>query len=240
MTRFKRKTRRAIIRTLQYLGYDFDKISLEGALERCRSRNSNIRTVIDIGASNGMWTEKCVKFFPEAYYLLIEAQKPHESGLQQLKQSMPKMDYVLAAAGDREGEIFFDNSDLFGGLASHDPPHGNYITVPVTTVDAQVRDRHLEGPFLLKLDTHGFEIPIFEGAQDTLTKTELLVVETYNYKVAPDALRFHEMCAYLEAKGFRCVDICDPLHRVRDRALWQFDLFFAPKTDVAFESDEYD
>ena len=239
MKKVKRMTRRAIIRSLQLLGYDFDKISLEGALERCRSRNPHIQTVIDIGASNGMWTEKCVKFYPEAYYFLIEAQKPHEKGLLQLKKKMPRMDYILAAAGDRNGEIYFDNSELFGGLASHVRLEGNYITVPVTTIDTQVQQHKLKAPFLLKLDTHGFEVPIFEGAKETLAQTELLVVETYNFTVAPGAKRFHEMCAFLEAKGFRCVDICDPLHRKRDRALWQFDLFFSPASDAVFESDEY-
>ena len=240
MKQVKRLTRRAIIRSLQLLGYDFDKISLEGALERCRSRNPHIQTVIDVGASNGMWTEKCVKFFPEAYYLLVEAQEPHEEGLRQLKRSIPRMDYVLAAAGDRDGEIYFDNTELFGGLASHEPFAESCITVPVTTIDTQVKQRDLKPPFFLKLDTHGFEVPIFEGAKETLAQTKLLVVETYNFSVAPKALRFHEMCAYLEAKGFRCVDICDPLHRARDRALWQFDLFFVPEHDAAFESEEYD
>ncbi len=240
MIRVKRLTRRAIIRTLQGLGYDFDKISLEGALERCKSRNPDIQTVIDIGASNGMWTEKCVKYFPEAYYFLVEAQEPHEDGLRRLKKSMPRMDYILSAAGDTDGEIHFDETALFGGVASHEPFTKNDIMVPVTTIDTQVRKRDLKPPFLLKLDTHGFEIPIFEGARETLTQTELLVVETYNYNISTESLRFHEMCVFLEGQGFRCVDICDPLHRVRDRSLWQFDLFFAPVNSVAFESEEYD
>jgi len=240
MKRVKRFARRTIIRSLQGVGYDFDKISLEGALERCKGRNPNIQTVIDIGASNGMWTEKCVKFFPDAYYFLVEAQKPHEEGLRELKKSIPKMDYIVAAAGDTVGEIYFDNTDLFGGVAAHEPFAENNITVPVTTIDTQVRERGLTPPFLLKLDTHGFEIPIFEGARETLKQTELLVVETYNYTISPESLRFHEMCAYLEIQGFRCVDICDPLHRPKDRSLWQFDIFFAPVNSVAFQSDGYD
>ena len=194
---------------------------------------------IDIGASNGMWTEKCVKYFPEAYYFLVEAQEPHEEGLRQLKKSMPRMDYILAAAGETDGEIYFDNTDLFGGMASSEPFAKNNITVPVTSIDTLVRQRDLKPPFLLKLDTHGFEVPIFKGARETLAQTELIVVETYNFTISPDSLRFHEMCAFLETQGFRCVDICDPLHRPRDRSLWQFDLFFAPENSVAFKSEDY-
>jgi hypothetical protein len=47
------------------------------------------------------------------------------------------------------------------------------------------------------------------------------------------------MCAHLAARGFRCIDLCDPLYRARDGALWQMDLFFVPDSDPAFESSSY-
>jgi hypothetical protein len=34
----------------------------------------------------------------------------------------------------------------------------------------------LKGPFLIKLDTHGFEVPILRGAPATLLQTEGLIV----------------------------------------------------------------
>lgn len=235
----KSTVRRTIIRTLQLLGYDFDKISLEGVLERFVHRGTRINTVIDIGASNGMWTKRCVKYLPDAHYFLVEAQPPHEPALRKLREKMPNMSYIMAAAGDREGVINFDASELFGGLAGHEPFSENNIVVPVTTIDAQVKQRKLQPPFLLKLDTHGFELAIFEGAQETLRQTALLVVEVYNFRLTQDSLRFHEMCSVLEEKGFRTVDICEPLHRPDDRALWQFDLFFEPVGSSVFDSDSY-
>lgn len=236
----KSMIRRGIIKSLQLVGYDFDKISLEGALQRCRARGMQIGTVIDVGASNGMWTEKCVKFFPDAAYFLVEAQSPHEPYLRRLKQKMPKLDYVMAAAGDTVGEIYFDASHLLGGLASYEPFAENNITVPVTTIDALVEQHHLQPPFLIKLDTHGFEVPILAGAQATLAQTGLLVIEVYNFEVAKGSLLFHEMCAYLEPLGFRCVDMCDPLHRPRDGALWQFDLFFGRTDSDVWQSPSYE
>lgn len=236
----KSYVRRTIIKSLQLVGYDFDKISLEGALQRCRDRGVRVGTVIDIGASNGMWTEKCVKFFPDAAYFLVEAQSPHEPFLRRLKEKMPKLDYVMAAAGDKEGEIYFDASHLFGGLASYEPFAENNITVPVTTIDALVKQHNLQPPFLIKLDTHGFEVPILSGAKETLAQTELLVIEVYNFHVSPGSLLFHEMCTYLEALAFRCVDLCDPLHRPRDQALWQFDLFFMRTDSPVLQSSSYE
>jgi hypothetical protein len=34
------------------------------------------------------------------------------------------------------------------------------------------------------------------------------------------------MVAHMRGLGFRCIDICDPLYRPGDGALWQMHLFF--------------
>ena len=60
---------------------------------------------------------------------------------------------------------------------------------------------------------------IFEGAAETLKQTELICVECYNFKIADPSIRFHEMIAYLEGKGFRVIDVCDALWRPGDGAL---------------------
>ncbi|MEP0870514.1 FkbM family methyltransferase [Trichocoleus desertorum AS-A10] len=211
-----------------------DPLSLEAALQRSFSRGTQVQTIIDVGASNGSWSKTARQFFPHTFCHLIEANSFHQPALQALKASWKQVDFTLAAAGDRNGEIFFDGSDPFGGLASHQATNADNITVPVVTVDHIRHLNGLEPPFCLKLDTHGFEVPIFEGAKETLKETSLIVVETYNFKIAPDSLRFHEMCQYLEEKGFRCVDMCEPMFRPKDQTLWQFDLFFEPASDSKF------
>jgi len=221
------------------LGSVPNQLSLRSALARCKGRGMQIQTIIDVGASNGAWSLTAKEFFPDAFCFMIEAQSCWEGALQQLKASRSDVDYLLAAAADKPGEIFFEANDPLGGLASHSQPTGRVLRVPCTTVDLQVEQRSLQGPFLLKLDTHGFEKPIFEGAHKTLWKTDLIVVETYNFKIAQTCLRFHEIIAYLESKGFRCVDMCDPLWRPLDQALWQFDLFFIPASHPLFKANYY-
>ena len=53
------------------------------------------------------------------------------------------------------------------------------------------------------------------------------------------ALRFPQMCAYLEGRALRCVDLADPHYRPGDRAFWQCDLFFAPAGQPLFERNVY-
>lgn len=215
-----------------------DHLSLRAALGRCRQRTPQIGTLIDVGASNGSWSLLARRLFPEMSCFMIEAQVEHEPALKKLRSGDDSFDYIIAAAGDSGGSVHFQEGDLFGGAAAHNPDGAGFRLVPMVAIDTLVKERGLEPPFLLKLDTHGFEVPILEGARETLASTSLLVVETYNFQLTPECLRFHEICAYLEDRGFRCVDICDPLFR-KDGVLWQMDLFFMPALNTEFTSNSY-
>ena len=71
---------------------------------------------------------------------------------------------MLKAAGEKPGSIFFDASDPFSGQASDKPAPG-LVELPLTSVDHEIASRGLPGPYLLKFDVHGFELPILRGAQ---------------------------------------------------------------------------
>lgn len=240
ITLIRAKIRGILTRLLGMAGFARDTLSLRSALKRCEWRGLDIGTVIDIGASDGRWSLKARNYFLRSAFFLVEAQAAHKKALDRVKATNAGLDYIISAAGDRNGEIYFDASSLLGGLASDTPFAQNCIAVPVRTIDSLVHEKGLRPPFLLKLDTHGFEIPIFEGARKTLKQTGLIIVETYNFKLTPDSLRFHEMCAYLESRGFRCIDLCEPMHRLRDGAFWQMDLFFMPADREEFMSNSYE
>jgi len=207
------------------------------ALKRISSHDIEINTIIDIGASDGRWSKEAMQYFPNASYFLIEANPLHEEKLRQFKATHKNVDYVLSAAGDIEGKAYFYNEDLFGGLASHEPSStSECIESPMTTVDAQVGKNNLKPPFLIKMDTHGFEVSILDGAKKSLEKTNYLILETYNFKVAQKSLLFYEMCSYLEEKGFRPIDLYGPGFRPKDNFWWQIDFIYA-RSDIKELSD---
>jgi len=43
----------------------------------------------------------------------------------------------------------------------------------------------------------------------------------------------------MEEHGFRCIDICEPLHRTGDKAFWQIDLFFIRSDHKIFDTNSY-
>jgi FkbM family methyltransferase len=221
------------------IGIARDTLSFRAAFKRCKGRGLHIETIIDVGASDGRWSLIARDFFPKAFCLLIEAQEGHKKALESLKARESSIDYVIAAAGNRKGTIFFNADDLFGGLASATPVGNDSISVPMVTIDEEVLSRRLSPPFLLKLDTHGFELPILEGAKNTLASASLVVIEAYNFRLTVDSLKFHEMCSFMESKGFSCVDLVQPMHRPGDQAFWQMDLIFIPSDNVVFSSNSY-
>jgi FkbM family methyltransferase len=220
------------------LGLARNPATMEAALARCAARNPGLRTVIDVGASDGRWSRMAHAILPPAHYFMVDARSEHEPGLARTARD-PAFSYQICAAGNRDGEIHFDATELFGGQASDTPYEKNGIVVPVRTLDGLAAQRKLRAPYAIKLDTHGYEVPILDGARGILEDSRLLIIECYNFRLTPQTLLAHEMCAYLGERGFRCVDLCEPLYRARDGALWQMDLFFAPASDAMFESNAY-
>jgi len=213
-----------------------NSVSWQAALARIHRLGLQFSTVIDIGASDGRWSRQAQKWFPSASYLLIEAQDVHEPRLRAYKARAGNVDYVLAAAADTCGEVFFNASDPSGGLASHNDSNGCIDRVHATTVDVEVQMRSLQPPFLIKLDTHGFEVPILKGAESTLANTAVICMETYNFILCDGCLRFYEACAFLQQKGFAPIGLVSPLFRRRDGILWQMDLVFARADRKEFQS----
>lgn len=210
---------------------------MDAALRALAERKHDFKTVVDIGASTGLWSDRLMRHFPDCRYLLVEAMATHEPALRDYCARHANAEFVLAAAGEHVGKIFFETGDdPFGGQATSAPGQ-RHIEVPMVTIDAEVAARRLPGPYLLKFDTHGFEVPILKGAEVTLAKTEVVVMECYNFRISPECLTFPEMCAWLGNRGFRCIDLVEPLHRPHDGVFWQMDLVFvrADRPEFAYQ-----
>ena len=214
--------------------------TFSSALQRLKKRDINLGTIIDVGASNGSWTGAMLPYYPDARYLCIEALPAHQPALHAFVAAHPQTEYVMCAAGEKEGEIGFEaTGDLFGGFVGNSGSPRTHITVPVATIDSLVASRKLPPPYLIKLDTHGYELPILDGARQTLEKTEVLIVEVYNFPGGPPAVSFYEFCRLMAAQGFRCMDLFDPHLRPHDQALWQMDLIFLRDTRPEFQYTGY-
>jgi FkbM family methyltransferase len=213
--------------------------TLSGFVDRLVRYRIDFRTVIDVGASNGMWSRELVRRFPDRDYFLIEAQPGHEPALAAFAAENSRVRYTICAAADRSGNIHFHAGDLFGGLAAHTPFPEHDIIVPARTLDQLALTNQLRPPYLLKLDTHGFESQILAGAATLLEATSVAIIEAYNHRMGHGNLIIPELCSLMADHGFRCLDLFDPLYRPHDGSFWQVDLAFARADWPGFRYPHY-
>ncbi|MFQ3566862.1 MAG: FkbM family methyltransferase [Aggregatilineales bacterium] len=233
---------RAINRVLNHFSLEISRysdLSLQAAFERFVQRPVSIASVIDVGASDGRWSARVMRYYPRAHYLLVEANVHFEPKLREFVGRHQNASYALVAAGPREGIAnFHAPSDPLGGLASEQPIE-HAFAVPMTTIDRLSVDYNLPAPYLIKLDTHGFEVPILAGAREALKRANMLIIEVYNFRFTAESVLFYHLCQHLEALGFRPVDLIEPVHRPFDAALWQFDLVFVPADRPEFSVNQF-
>ncbi len=224
---------------VKVVGSASDTFRMASGLQRIAQHGIELESIIDIGASDGKWSIDAMQIFPEVQCLAIEPLKEREPALITLKDKTDNFEYELCVVGEHDDEKVALNvaDDLDGSTV--DGGGGVQRLVQQKTIDNIVSRKKLSGPFLLKFDTHGYELPILAGAKKTLRKTNVIIMEVYNFRLTQTTLRYHEMCDHMESLGFRCFDIVDPMLRKYDKAFWQMDIFFCRKDNDLFNHNAY-
>lgn len=215
--------------------------TMHEAIKRIVGHKIKLNTVIDVGASDGKWCVDVMSIFNKKniQYLAIDPLWEREDALKKIRGKNKNFDYVLCIAGEKNGSKCtisvtddLDGSTVGGGK-------GEKRDVIIRSIDSIVDEKKLKGPFLIKFDTHGFEIPIMNGAENTLKETSLVIMEVYNFKTGDFGKLFYNMCEYMEKYGFRCYDMADPMLRKYDKVFWQVDLFFIKNDNKMFSYSYY-
>jgi FkbM family methyltransferase len=213
---------------------------MRGGLERFRRLDETISTVIDIGAAAGSWSLSALEIWPSCFYLLMEPLEERRAELLELTRLHPNFSFVPRAAGRESGAVTFSIADdLDGSGVASSTQRGETRSVDVTSIEVEVKRLNLPGPYLIKLDTHGYEVPILEGCEGIIKHVSLFVIECYGFQIADNSLLFWDMCKYMDKLGFRLFDIVDIMHRPDDGAFWQCDAFFIRKEHPLFMSNQY-
>lgn len=214
-----------------------NRSTMIAGINRFKSTGQQIRTVVDVGAASGKWTLDALNIWPNAQFLLLEPLLERKSTLESFAEHRKNVHFSPVAAGSQDGFTeFIIADDLDGsGVASKTSPKESLRTVSVSSIPMQLAKHGLEGPFLIKLDVHGFEIPILNGCAPIMGDVQLFIIEVYGFKIADGALLFWEMCQHMDKLGFRLFDIVDVMNRPVDGAFWQCDAFFVPKSNPVFQ-----
>lgn len=213
---------------------------MAGMLRAKNNWKINPRTVIDLGAAAGTWSEKAINVWKHADYLLFEPLEERKAELLELAGKFPNVRPVFVAVGDHSGKVSFRVSgDLDGSAIAEAGEGGETREVDLMTLNDAVAQKECSGPYLIKFDTHGFELPILSGANNVLPETELVIMECYGFTLTKESLQFSEMCTHMHQLGFRVADIVDSMRRPDDQVYWQCDIFFLRHDHPVFKRNTY-
>lgn len=216
---------------LRHLSYYLHRKLMKALLARKLKRSlvyvqrhtNAIRTIYDIGARHGEWSAGIKASFPEADFILFEA---NEKCRPQLTASGFR--FVISALSAQSGTArFYDNNSSGDSLFKEATRHYENVEpriVTTRTLDEVVASHKLAYPDLIKLDTQGAELDILAGGATCLSHAKAVYMECpiidYN-EGAPN------IGAYLDAMkraDFVPFDVCE-VHRAAD-VLMQIDILF--------------
>lgn len=210
-------------------------------LKSIKQLDISFKTIVDVGAAAGTWTKLAKRLWPECSYLLFEPLVERIEALERLANQYSDIYIVPYAAGATTSDIhFFVTADLDGSWVTQcKHPGASVRLVKQAAIDNEIKVANLTGPYLIKLDTHGYEVPIIEGCKEILSDVSVFVIECYGFQIADNSLLFWEMCEYMDNLGFRLFNVVDQMNRPKDNALWQCDAFFIRKEHKLFSNTDY-
>ncbi len=86
-------------------------------------------------------------------------------------------------------------------------------------------------PVLMKVDVQGFELDVLAGAETTLQRVDVLIVETSMVELYERQPLFHEVYEFLRARGFVFAGSFDQILDPSGGAVLQADAIFLRTTN---------
>jgi FkbM family methyltransferase len=206
------------------------KLSHRNALARLKSLGFAPRMIYDLGAYRGGWTRLAAEVFPQAQFVLFEANADHAG---ELANSGHR--HVIAALGAQDGDArpfhVPQRGDATGAslyiekTAHYAEPNLQVREIATARLDTLVARDRLAAPDLIKIDVQGAELDVMAGASQTLQAASALIVEVSFIDYNKSAPLIAEVMAALDRAGFRCADLCE-VHRTGGGFVLQLDLLF--------------
>ncbi|WP_228126617.1 FkbM family methyltransferase [Candidatus Viadribacter manganicus] len=207
---------------------------MNAALTRIANSGVQVASTIKIGAGSGADVPHVERFFPGSRTLLVEMDATFEPQWRSLQAKIPSLAWAICGAADEDRDGYMRKNSLTGGKVAQEPS-ADATRIMHRRIDTLVREHQMQAPYFLRFDTHGAEMLVLAGATETLKDTSLIQMECYNFK---HTMTFDKMVGSMRERGFRVIDMCEPLFR-SDGAFWQVHLFFARDDHKAFKDNSF-
>lgn len=168
---------------------------------KCVDLGSRFDTALDVGAHIGAVSVYLARRFRRV--IAFEAVPTTFEFLARNTANLDNVSALNAAAGSEPGEVYFSHYPRHGQLShvAHRPDEAQTVRIgpiPVQTIDSF----HYEEISFMKIDVEGFELPVLEGAEQTIRRCRpLILVEQGGNDEKHFGRPRDEASAFLEALG---------------------------------------
>lgn len=189
--------------------HDRDAVEM---LARAFPRASSV-TVVDVGAHTGKFSARVLEVFPNARIIAIEPSPEPFEMLRTWAEGRPGVTPVQVALGAEPATLRMAitanpmltsvlsptarSSAISGGAAEV----VSEVTVAVRRLDDVLAEHGVETVHLLKVDVQGYEVPVLNGAHETLARSRAVYSEAHTEPLYDGASTFSEVDLALRAAG---------------------------------------
>ena len=216
------------------------RVEIDEVLELARKFGLEPNTIFDIGVCMG--TPGLYDTVPNAQLILVDPVEESEPFMRQICDTVNHGDFIVAAAGAREGVAglsfpgYPSGSRMTDSVGHH--KGGTVREVPVVTLDNLAEKFGSKGPYIVKLDTEGSELEVLRGAPKVLEDTDLIVMET-RLRPIGKAPQIFEVLKFLKENGFVLYDIITFNYHDIDETLKQVDVVAVKENGFFRSSTKY-
>ena len=196
------------------------------------------RIVFDVGGHRGETAGHFSRSFPAARILSFEPVHDNFAVLTERARAWPNVECHQVAFGNHTGEVSIvlqpdsQNHTLKTHSDTSPNPSQRFETVKVTTLDECTAGRQIAGIDLLKIDTEGYELAIFDGARRLLDRHRIgpILFEASLDPTDTTHTSLPEATAFLRPFGYELTAIYDQVVWRRPTRLAYFNALFVPAT----------
>lgn len=203
-------------------------------------KNKNIKTVFDIGASDGGFAREIRELLPTAKIYSFEALPEIYEKLESNFIDDALFQSYNIALSNYNGQTSFFRCESSGSssILEMDELHktaypgtknNEKINIMCSTLDDFIANENIviDKNVLIKIDVQGAEKLVLEGAENLLSKSELIFSEINFNSVYKGNVLFNDLASFLEEKGFKIEGIKNVSQSLVDGTFLQADAFFS-------------
>lgn len=196
-----------------------------------KNNNLDIKSVLDVGAHAGTFTFECKKYYPDAYYFMIDGNPITEHYIRNAN-----IDYKITYLSDvvKDTVVYKTVHNAFNTGDSLYRENTNYysddklITEQITTSTLDDIFKNEVTFDFIKIDSQGSEMDIIKGGLEMCKRAQVFLLEASVYPYNLGAPMFDELKEFMNSIGYPHNKIVSDIHHPDNHSiLIQHDVLFS-------------